>query len=93
MTVRSGASLVKNGPRTELAVPPESLGLFSMFTRADTPRTPERAMNSCLIGVQVWPVRVRKLMAVIHSSVVRLLRVRIVIFQRKLHSPLPTWSL
>ena len=84
MTIPSGASSVKNGPRTELAVPPETLGLFSPSTRADTPRTSERRMNSCLIGVQVWPVRVRKLMAVIHSSVVRLLRVRIFIFLRKI---------
>ena len=29
-------------------------------------------MNSCLIGLQVWPVLVRKLIAVIHSSVVML---------------------
>lgn len=68
----SGASSVKNGPRTELAVPPETVGLFSPSTRADTPSTSDRRMNSCLIGLQVWPVRVRKLIAVIHSSVVRL---------------------
>ena len=90
MTVLSGASSVKNGPRSELGVPPESLGPFSMSARADTPRTPERPKNSCLIGVLAWPAWVRKLIAVIHSSVVRLLRVGFFIFQGKLHVPIPT---
>ena len=72
MIIPSGASSVKNGPRTELFVPPETVGLFNPSTRADTPSTSERRMNSCLSWVQVWPVRVRKLIVVIHSSVVRL---------------------
>ena len=53
MIIPSGASSVKNGPRTELFVPPETVGLFSPSTRADTPNMSERRMNSCLMLVQV----------------------------------------
>ena len=34
-------------------------------------------MNSCLVEVQVWPVRVRKPIAVAHSSVVMLRKVSV----------------
>jgi hypothetical protein len=68
----SGASSVKNGPRTLLSVAIPFEGLLSASTRADTPSTSERRMNSWRSGVHVWPVRVRNLIVLIHSSVVRL---------------------
>lgn len=36
-----------------------------LSTRADNPTMSLRRMNSCRKSVQVWPVRVRKLMAVL----------------------------
>ena len=66
----SGASSVKNGPRTVLSVAFPTGGLLSESTRADTPSTSERRINSWRIGVHVWPVRVRNWIVFIHSSVV-----------------------
>lgn len=68
----SGASSVKNGPKTELSVAFPIGGLLSESTRADRPSTSERRINSWRSGVHVWPVRVRKLIVFIHSSVVML---------------------
>ena len=71
---RSGASSVKNGPRRLLSVAVPTFGLLSASTSAATPSTSESRMNSwrCGVSVHVCPVRVRKLMAVIHSSCVTL---------------------
>jgi hypothetical protein len=63
---------VKNGPKTVLSVALPIGGLLSESTSADTPSTSERRINSWRSGVHVWPVRVRKLIVLIHSSVVRL---------------------
>jgi hypothetical protein len=68
----SGASSVKKGAKKDLFVAFPSGGLLSESTRADTPSTSERRINSWRIGVHVWPVRVRKLIVFIHSSVVML---------------------
>jgi hypothetical protein len=68
----SGASSVKNGPRTLLSVAPPSVVLLSASTSADIPSTSERRTNSWRSGVHIWPVRVRNWIAVIHSSVVML---------------------
>ena len=63
---------MKNGPRTLLSVALPTGGLLSASTRAETPRTSERRMNSWRRGVHVLPVRVRKSIVLIHSSVVML---------------------
>ena len=63
---------MKNGPKTVLSVAFPIGGLLSESTRADTPSTSERRINSWRSGVHVWPVRVRKLIVLIHSSEVRL---------------------
>jgi hypothetical protein len=63
---------VKNGPRTLLSVAFPAGGLLSESTRAETPSMSERRMNSWRMGVHVFPVRVRKSMVLIHSSVVML---------------------
>ena len=76
----SGASSVKNGPRTVLSVAFPTGGLLSESMRADTPSTSERRMNSWRIGVHVWPVRVRNSIVLIHSSVV-MLRAKVRTFQ------------
>ena len=68
----SGASSVKNGPRTLLSVAFPAGGLLSASTTAEIPRTSERRMNSWRRGVHVLPVRVRKSIVLIHSSVVML---------------------
>lgn len=46
-------------------------GPLSASTRALRPRTSLRRMNSWRRGVQVWPVRVRKAIAAVHSAEVR----------------------
>jgi hypothetical protein len=50
---RSGASSVKNGPRTLLSVAPRSVGLLSVSTSADTLSTSERRINSWRSGVHI----------------------------------------
>ena len=63
---------MKKGPRTLLSVAFPVGGLLSELTRAETPNTSERRMNSWRMGVHILPVRVRKSIVVIHSSVVML---------------------
>ena len=59
----------EESPRTLLSVAYLTGRLLSASTTADA-RTSEKRMNSWRMGVQVLPVRVRKSVVFIHSSVV-----------------------
>ena len=70
--VRSGASLVKNGPKKLVSVTFPTQGLLSDSRRPDTPNTSESEPYSPIARLGTCPVRLRKLIPLFHSSVVRL---------------------
>jgi hypothetical protein len=56
----SGASFVKNGPRTLLSIAFPTGELLSVLTAADTPKTSEDELLADGMGVHIFPVRVRR---------------------------------